>query len=536
MADDINQNINNLYKNEGFFDIYLSDALIAFFLCLLFLLGFMYFHTMNHIKPIIADWSNQRCSPSVIPFAGLINNGPTTTPLEFTTNNFTSCMHTAISSMTANIFQPLNYLINSFSKVFNDLSEAMVAVRAEFDKIRNTIQMFSSDVMDRGLNITMPILNMIIGMKTMMAKVTGVLAATQYTLFGSYLSLKSLFLYFINVINDILIGLVASIVALFIIGILFPPIELVALGSSAIMLAILVPTILIQQFISNIFKVHTASLPSVPTCFAGDTLIELADKSQKKISDIRVGELLQNGGRVSATLECLAAGQHMYLLDGIRVTGEHRVFHIEKQTWIKVNMHERSVLVSGFNELFVYCLNTEEKTFRINNTLFSDWDDIDAAVLFQLKEKCGDLRNGRDIHVQLDNGLDGDLTIIKLKNGSKVLLKDIKVNDVLYYGEKVIGVVKIDMTDIKDIYDYYIYDSISLSILKRISGCKNIQLSINADAHLHIKTKRKKIVNIKDVFYQLLIEGGGGFILEDIGDNIQIKIGDYNTGLDKFLV
>jgi hypothetical protein len=51
------------------------------------------------------------------------------------------------------------------------------------------------------------------------------------------------------------------------------------------------------------------------------------------------------------------------------------------------------------------------------------------------------------------------------------------------------------------------------------------------------------MVNIKDVFYQLLIEGGGGFILDDIGDNIQFKIGDniqfkigdYNTGLDKFL-
>ena len=52
---------------------------------------------MNRLKPIKADWTNQRCNPSIIPFAGLINAPPNTSKIEYTAENFSQCTQTDFS-------------------------------------------------------------------------------------------------------------------------------------------------------------------------------------------------------------------------------------------------------------------------------------------------------------------------------------------------------------------------------------------------------------------------------------------------------
>ena len=527
----INQSINKIYNNKGFFDTYLSDVFIAVILCIVFFVAISYFYIMNNIGPIVADWDNKKCSPAVMPFAGLINNGPTTTKFEFTKQNFTSCMHTMVSVMASDALQPIHYILDGFTKLFTDLKDALNDIRKEFDKIRKTIHMFSTDIMSRTLNITMPILQMVIGIKSSLAKVNGLLGATQYTLFGSYLSLKSMFMFFLGVVNDVLIGLVASIVGLFILAIFFFPAAEIALGSIVIMTMILVPSLLIQSFITDVFKISSASLPSVPSCFDGKTRLIMSDQSEKCIEDINPGEMLYANGHISAVLKCSAQGQIIYHLDGVIVTGEHRVFH-EVKGWLKVKDHEESILLTHYAEPFVYCLNTESKSININNTIFSDWDDIDEEVISKLEENCvkkGYLPehfNGNDLHLYLENGLQGNTSFVSLENDNLVLLRDIKVNDILKNGKRVVGIVKVDMRLIHTICEYNIYDlSGNYSIIR---GCRNIQI-INED----IKAKRKEYIISEnlygDCFYQLLVEGGS-FIVNGI------EVGDYNTGLDKFLL
>lgn len=533
---DINQTINQIYNKQSFFDIYSKDIIITIVLFLIFSSAISYFYIMNNIGPIIADWDNQKCSPAVMPFAGLINNGPTTTKFEFTKQNFTSCMHTMVSTMSKDAVQPIHYILDGFVKIFTDLKDALNDVRVEFDKIRKTIHMFSTDIMGRTLNITMPLFQSIIGIKSGLAKVNGVLGATQMTLFGSYLSLKSMFMFMLGIINDILIGLVASILAAFILAIFFPPAVEIALGSIVLMTLILVPSLLIQSFVSDVFDLQSSGFPSVPSCFAPNTLIKMADGTEKKIAEIIPGEVLHNCGKVSALLKCSAKGQTMYLLDGVFVTGEHRVFHYQKG-WIKVKEHEASVLVgeNEYTDPFVYCLNTDTKLIRINNTTFSDWDDVDAKVIAQLEEKCvakgylPEKFSGGDIHEYLENGFEGHTSFVSLQNNKLVLLRDIQVNDILNNGARVVGIVKIDMTDIKSIYEYSL-ERVYTSSQNIICGCKNIQFMDDNDNN-DIKAKKKNGIENTDCdfFYQLLVEGGE-YIINGI------KVGDYNTGLDKFLI
>jgi hypothetical protein len=527
----INLSINNLYKGESYIDIYNTDIFITFILCLVFFIAISYFYVMNNIKPIIANWDKEKCSPSVMPFAGLINNGPNTTKLEFTTKNFSSCMHTMIGAMAADAFQPVYYIMNAFSKMFKDLSNVLNDVRAEFDKIRITIQMFTKDVMGRTMNFVIPFVSMIIGVKSMLAKVNGILGAIEFTLFGTYMTLKSIFGVLIEVVNDILIGLVVTITAAFILAIFFPPAMEVALGSIVIMGLILVPMTIVRNFADEVMGLHTSAFPGIPSCFSANTLIRMSDDTIKKISEINPGDMLyginNNDTKVTAILKCSALNQTIYNLDNVIVTGEHRVLHDEKG-WIKVKEHEASVLVKDFKEPFVYCLNTDSKSFQINNTIFSDWDDIDEDIMNKLNSH---IKSEKDIHLNLENGLDGNLSILNLEDGTAVLLKNIKVNDILNNGEKVVGVIKIDMTDIKDVYDYYLETTDGSYIKTLIRGTRNIQLILDDNVKKNMIENKQgfKAKNKEKYFYQLLVEGGS-FIVNGI------RVGDYNTGIDKFIL
>ena len=112
-----------------------------------------------------------------------------------------------------------------------------------------------------------------------------------------------------------------------------------------IFIAILIPCIWFEYMLMRVMNLSTPPLPGIPGCFAEDTLIELLvtdndNKNTKKlIKDICIGDILKNGSKVTAILKCSAKEQNLYTLNNVLVTGEHRVFHLNK--WIKVKDHPK---------------------------------------------------------------------------------------------------------------------------------------------------------------------------------------------------
>ena len=72
-----------------------------------------------------------------------------------------------------------------------------------------------------------------------------------------------------------------------------------------------------------------------------------------------------------------------------------------------------------------------------------------------------------DIHKYIDSGIFGD-TLIELEDGNSVKIKDIHVNDILKFGERVLGIVKIEARDIK-LFKHTIDDNV-------IKGAGNLQI------------------------------------------------------------
>lgn len=523
--------INDIYNKKGFLERYGSDLWISIIIMIIFFILTSYFYVMNHVKPILANWDNEKCSPSVIPFAGIINKDPNMSVFEFTGKNFTGCIQTILKTIASDAFAPIYYVMKLFIDEFNSFVHSVEAIRNLFNKIRTTIKIFSQDVMGRLLNITMPIMKFIIVMKDMLSKMNGTLTATTYTLMGSYLSLESLFANIINFIIIILIALSATIV-----GLLFIPFvgEALAAPFIAMMIAITIPTIMVQTFMGDIFKLPTRSTPSIPGCFSGDTeIIKYINQTKTKLiklKDVKVGDIISDSSYITGVIKFSSKEQYIYKLYNVIVTGEHRVYHNDLG-WIKTKDHPDSIKINDYNDPFVYCLITSNKIIKIGETIYSDWDDTDEDVIHKLEQKCSLLPNNFknvDIHRYLDNGILGETDIV-MNDGTLKNIKNIEINDILKDDVIVLGKVEIDAIELNTIYNYTLKTENNESIT--IYG-KNIELSNPSnleilESHSIKQNEREKIKKL----YQLITNKGGEF---EINNNIKIK--DYNYGIDKYLL
>lgn len=268
-----------------------------------------------------------------------------------------------------------------------------------------------------------------------------------------------------------------------------------------------------------ILKQFVNPLPGIPSCFDGNSILILNTGEKIKMKNIKVGMILEDENVVTAIIE-MACLDDLYELNKVICTGEHMVQFNNK--WIKVKNHPNSNKLN-INYEKVYCINTSNKTIKINNTIFGDYDELDKNKINEIKIKCDKylpkVFNLGDIHKYLDGGFEEN-TIIEMFDGHSVKIKDIKVNDVLKYGERVIGIVEIKADDL-DIKKYSLENNENIICGPNIN-IYNSDLGMYSTLDMNGKSiKVKKIYNLitdKKTFY---ING--------------IKCYDYNSCIDYFL-
>ena len=540
----LSNNINKLYSNATFMDKYGTDVWFSLVIFAIFFIITMYFSVINNLEVLQPQWEHIKCNPKYLPFAGLINKPIDGNYFNATSDTFNECAYKSLGYLTEMMFKPFYFMINSITLIFestvisaNELRELLNQVRKAFSKVIN-------EVFGGIFSFILGINGIFIKIKDALNKINGVLATALYTFIGSYYTMQSLFQFIIDSLVQILYYIAASIIVMLIIfylpfglgswiGIILYPTTKVMIIVTAMVVAILL-------VLEKVLDVHPSTgLPNVPMCFIGDTPIELYQKTNnneniiKKISEINVGDRLKNGAVVTSMLKCSAHEQHMYKLHNVFVTGEHRVFHPTPK-WIKVKNHPDSIYLPDFKPDVVYCLNTTHKEFIINETIFSDWDDIDDEVIAALNKNCvekGYLSKGftyEEIHTKLDSGFTWD-TFVRLKNGENVEITNIKLNDVLFNNENdkkcvVLGIIKIAAHDMK-LYQFNFNN-------KLICGSKNIHVNdpelglINA---MTLPEGEDVILIGKEQYIYHLLTSTGTFYANNI------KLNDYNFGIDTYL-
>jgi hypothetical protein len=226
----------------------------------------------------------------------------------------------------------------------------------------------------------------------------------------------------------------------------------------------LVPLIIlaIAAVSSTVYAQHASGMAD-GFCFHKDTRIVMNDGSLKPIEKIVIGDILKNNSVVSATMKFTGANVELWIVDGIIVSGTHRIYingspYMVKDSGVGVKISDKTDTI--------YCLNTSDHLIHVKGTntilKFSDWEEIESEALAEWDNFVRDFLNddGRDSGgntspdpdvLESESGFHPD-TIIVLNDDSCVSISNLSIGDEIKDGDKftkVLGIVEIDSSELK---------------------------------------------------------------------------------------
>jgi hypothetical protein len=551
-------NINKLYQKTTFLDKYGTDLYISIIMIIAFSIAISYFHILNNLQPLKADWINQRCKPSVLPFAGLINAPKGTDKMKYTAENFVKCTESILGGVVENAFMPVYYLFGLLGKTDHVTTDAIKDINVFFDRAMHNVSKNSAEIMRGQLKLSTQLIKFGSSLNAIFKKSYSLIINFTYNIQQLWVTLISwltaqwnalMIQFWIEATALVISAAVIIVIAfssIFDFGISLPiaiALSIIWIATFTDLLAQVLPAALfIQEFESDLVPdgnlmptmpkppdfsfggIQNTNCANPPCCFGKNTLLRLANGEEKPIINIKVGDILLDSSKVTAWLELSVHGQDIYNLHGTIVTGRHRVFH-EDYGLIDVKYHPDSYQIEDYRHSTIYCINTDSKQFILNGMIFTDWDDLDEMDMLDLIKNCEQYLPEKfkksDIHKYLDCGFTGDMQI-ELEYGETVNIKDIEVNDILRFGERVLGVVEIDGRDMKYIKKYYVEG-------KEIKGSANIHILDNDLGNIYLFDIEGDNIENPEKLYHLITDTG------TFNSNSIYFKDYYNSGLESYL-
>lgn len=510
------KNVKNLYFRATYSEKYGGSIFASVFIIVIFLWLVGYYNIINTSDSIREDWVNQRCSPRVIPFAGVVNAPAGKSTFEYTAENFTFCVNNIVEDMAGMATMPITWATSIITNTIKLLFAALQKIRGLLDYLRLMLMKIISDIYQKILTFVIPLQKFFINIIDLFNKLNGILQTTLGQAEGAYNILASSIGAIYEFIVIILLALAAVVIILWLIPITWGA----AAAMTAIFIAIMIPLAIIAVYMDIIFGLSGSRIPSVPSCFDEDTILVDENNNKIKIKNIKLGTRLFDGSIITSKMEMRSRGHVMYNLKNIFVSGNHRILY--KSKLIKVKDHPLSKKTI-YNKPAIYCLNTSTKNIKIQDMVFTDYDDLDNDEINELKYMFSDSNlKTDDLHSKYEGGFHKN-TQVQLKNGDVKTISEIQINDILKNGELVLGLIEIDGKNI-DMYKYYLHN------LEIIAGKNlnfydsNLGIIRNMGFNLIKEPYNKKC----DKLYSI-VTNNGLFSIE------QYKFYDYNGTLDSYL-
>jgi hypothetical protein len=513
-----NSHFQKLYEKNGFLDKYGGSVVFAFLTIMFFFIVLSYYYIKDKIEPIRKNWAEERCKPSVMPFAGIIKEQDLpkgTSKIEFTSDNFIQCTNTILGSIVGHFIKPFYYITERLVETVKNSNKSLDFIRVLAAGLRNKLNEIFSYLFSRIFNVMIPIQKIMIKFKDLFNKISAAVVSGLYTVYGIYLAMKSFIGAFLTILIIALIVFLAAIVLLWILPFTWPA----AAAGTAFFTILSVLVAITASWMKYILDINSKKVPK-RKCFDKNTIINTKNGPQQ-IKNIKSGTILDNGDRITAVFKLSISGITMYNFNNIIVSGCHKVYN-QKLGWIDVKEHPMSKKIDDYRESAIYCISTESKRININGFKFLDWDELEPLDIIKLKNLKYISRNSSlaDIHKYLESGLDGNI-LIEIENGQSIKLKDIQLNDQLQFNERVIGLVEIDTKNIDSIkkYSFKNFD---------IIGAPNIHFNDTDLGNFNTLNISGKIVKKPDKLYHLITDTGH-FTIDGI------KLRDYNSAIENIL-
>lgn len=152
---------------------------------------------------------------------------------------------------------------------------------------------------------------------------------------------------------------------------------IIALVTIIILVILAIMICLFFPIVCAILAVLAAGV-GIAYCFDKDTLIKLENGQYQKISQLKVGDRVFSGGKITSFIKS-KHNQDVYNYKDIIVSGEHLVYdHLQ---WKKVKDCSDSQKIT-YSQECLYCLSTENNQIVAgNNIVFRDFEETNSLSL-----------------------------------------------------------------------------------------------------------------------------------------------------------
>jgi hypothetical protein len=198
-------------------------------------------------------------------------------------------------------------------------------------------------------------------------------------------------------------------------------------------------------------------------CFHPDTLVTLCNFDYKKISDIKLNDIMFAGEKVIGIQKFKYTNDIQLInYNNTIVSGDHIVFDKDTQTWKKVKELDKSKyqLVKSNLPEYLYNVITEKHILISNNNFYTDYIETSNPIIHKYTKKLtlGGLNNSYNIDTDTltDSfiiGLSQNTTVI-LNNGATKSIQNIEISDILEDNNKILGVIKQIKTSKTIMYEF----------------------------------------------------------------------------------
>ena len=439
--------IINMFNDASYFYLYGTQVFTCIFLIIFEVVVLIILSIKRHSQYYKEHWADVRCSPNIMPFAGIINKPSDMGVIAFTQENYDYCNQLAIDEEMIKQFKP----IITLQENYNNNQSKSLATTAAMTKQTNTAAANTQSTVNNGVNKTLSVLSIFkYGYTIFMSvfsniigsfngffqfSITGVTWTTVFFIILSRAVMVIITIFFtISVIPTIPIWFLIFPLVYFILYVV-----ILVIGYNLFDYVSIIPNALAK--FEPFTLMNQPLKPKLSLCFDENTKL-FTQNGIKKIKNIKVGEILNDGGMVTAIFKTISYPV-MFNLNGIIVSGDHYVYH---NKWIKVKNHPESFAIF-YEKRFLYCLNTTTKKIKIKNHVFLDWDELDEKKI-KLISKYLKKQNKRleELHSVMDEGYNRHL-MVKMNRGYKKI-SQIKPGEILNDGAKVLSLVKVKGDDL----------------------------------------------------------------------------------------
>ena len=396
MSDSVFVEVNNLYKKAGYLNLYGIDLIITIVICVVFLLIMLYFTIINNLEPIKADWDNNKCRPSIIPFADIINKPDDETIFDFTQTNFIHCGQIILKTIVDDAFSPLYGIFQQINMSFKALGNNLMEL---FNQLSN-LQFDSSSIVGRIyqalLTILIPLQLLIINIKDILHKLYTSVVIALYAIHGPIFALLGTLDILSTALTILIVFMVAIAIAIFAAALVaYGSIIFGWLGAILTVAGGVVQSVVVSLLVLSIIFIILVNdmKASANACFDPETRVKTQSGQLVAMKDLELNTILKNGTRVVSVMKINNTDERgsvihkMYEIDGgeqndnIYVTGSHLVYDPVIQEYVAVN-NLRGVKPSRISEKHcpvLSCLITTNHTIPIGEWIFHDWEDNNGS-------------------------------------------------------------------------------------------------------------------------------------------------------------